>query len=151
MKLQSTRFGELEIEESQILTFAQGIPGFLEEKSFALLPGPADTPFLYLQSCQDADLTFVLLDIFAVFKDYEFRLDDAVVKALELSQDNLPAIYNIVNVPAKTEDMTVNLAAPVVVHPETRQAMQVILHDTQYSTRHRLFPAPVAKAAQGGR
>lgn len=147
MNLHSTRFGEIEVADEQVIQFTHGLPGFPQEKKFAILPGPSDTSFLYLQSAQNADLTFILLDTFAVYPEYAFQLDDAIAQELQLSAENPPVIYNIVTVPEKPEEMTVNLAAPLVINGSKGWGMQVILNDTGYSTRHRIFAAP----SEGGR
>ena len=36
--------------------------------------------------------------------------------------------------------MTTNLLAPVVINRHSREARQVVLEKTQYTTKHRLFP-----------
>ena len=52
MKTKTTRFGEIEVEESTIIEFVQPIIGFPEHKSFVLLPTSEDSPFVWLQSIE---------------------------------------------------------------------------------------------------
>jgi flagellar assembly factor FliW len=151
MKINTTRFGELEIQEKDIFHFSQGLPGFSEEKQFVLIPYRAGSPFFFLQSLADPNLSFLVVDPFAVFSDYEFQLDDQVVAVLALSPENAPCIYNIVTVTGKVEDMTANLLAPLVINRQTKTGLQVVLEKSNYTTRHRLFPAgKTVAAAQGG-
>ena len=71
MKLQTKYFGEIEYEESEILTFPVGLFGFEEEHQFLLLPfeGSAAT-LLCLQSVATPALAFVAMDPFSLDPDY---------------------------------------------------------------------------------
>lgn len=152
MKLESTRFGELEVAEEQLISFPHGIPGFPEEKSFAHIPQDADSPFSFLQSVTEADLTFLLVDPFAFFRDYEFVLEDEVANELGLSKENPPQVFLIASVKGKLADMTVNLLAPIVINAVDRKGQQIILDKSEYSISHKLFPDGLPEAAgKGGR
>jgi flagellar assembly factor FliW len=139
MKIESTRFGELEVTEEQLLQFPDGIPGFPEEKEFVHIPYDEESPFSFLQSTKDANLSFLLANPFAFFKGYEFVLEDAIAEEMGLSEENLPQVFLIVTVKDKLVDMTVNLLAPVVINGLNRKGRQVILDKPEYSIRHSLF------------
>lgn len=141
MIINTTRFGEVEIAADKIFTFNHGLPGFPAEKDFALLPYRTDIPFAFLQSTKNPDLAFLVVDPFAFFQNYEFELGDAVAQELGLTKDMPPYIVNIVTVPEKMDDMTVNLLAPVIINKQNQQAIQIVLENTAYQTRHRLFAA----------
>lgn len=153
MIVQSTRFGELEISEDQIFDFPQGIPGFPAEKRFVFLDYQPDSPFYFLQSVTEPNLTFLLIDPFAFFADYEFVLEDDVAAEIGLSRDNPPAVYNITTVKGGLENMTANLVAPVLINARDRKGKQIVLEKTDYTTRYRLFPdgLPGKKTSEGGR
>ncbi|SDF79598.1 flagellar assembly protein FliW [Sporolituus thermophilus] len=150
MLIKSTRFGELDVPDEQIIAFPQGLPGFPSEKAFALLPHQPDSPFAFLQSAADPDLTFLVVEPFAFFPDYQFELDDATTAALKLAADNPPLVLSIVTVRTSLSDATANLLAPVVINRLDRLGAQVVLEKVGYTTRHRLFPDKPA-AAQGGK
>ena len=141
MIVQSTRFGELDVPEEQILDFSQGIMGFPEEKRFALMEYKPDSPFYVLQSLSDSDLTFLMITPFAFFNDYEFTMDDALMAEIGVTEDNPPTVFNIATVKDKIENMTVNLAGPVLVNLRDRKAAQWVIEKTQFPTRYPLFPA----------
>ena len=140
MIIYSTRLGEIEIQESDIIRFPHALPGFPEETSFIMFAYEADSPFFLLQSTITPELTFALVDPFEFFKDYEIKLDDETIAELELSEENYPKIYAIVTVPEDIKDMTANLIAPVVINWKTKTAMQAILEKSGYNIRHRIFP-----------
>ncbi|MDU4959242.1 MAG: flagellar assembly protein FliW [Sporomusaceae bacterium] len=146
MHTRSTRLGQIEFVETDRVTFPDGLPGFADETDFVLMP-EADTPFAFLQSLHDPDLTFVLADPFAFYSDYSIELDAQCVAKLALSEDNRPQIWCIVTVPKQPADMTANLLAPVIANRRDNIACQYVLEKSGYTTRHRLFPQP---APQGG-
>lgn len=150
MIINSTRFGELDVAEEQLFEFAYGIPGFPDEKTFVLIPHDEESPFSYLQSTTEANLTFLLADPYAFFKDYEFVLEDEIVRELNLSQENLPLVFLIATVKEKITKMTVNLLAPLVMNGLDRTGRQVILDKPEYSIRHQLFPDSLPKEAVKG-
>lgn len=150
MKLESTRFDQLEVAEEQLINFPHGIPGFPDEKSFAHILQDADSPFSFLQSTTEANLTFLLVEPFAFFQDYEFVLEDEIAQELDLSPENPPQVFLIATVKGKLADMTVNLLAPLVINTVNRQGQQVILNKPEYSISHKLFPNGLPEAAGKG-
>lgn len=150
MIIESTRFGELEVADGQLIHFSYGIPGFPDEKTFVHIGHDAESPFSFLQSTAEANLTFLLADPFAFINDYEFILDDDIAKELDLSLENPPQVFLIATVKDKIVDMTVNLLGPVVVNEINRTGRQVILDKPEYSIRHKLFPDGLPKEAVKG-
>lgn len=152
MLIQSTRFGQIEIADNELIHFPHALPGFPEEKTFAYLPYQPNSPFAFLQSANEPALTFVVVEPFAFFKEYSFTLEDAIVDELGLSNDKPPKIFNIVRIPEKTDEMTANLLAPIIVNWNNRKAIQIVLEKSPYTVRHRLFTAGLPeKKDKGGK
>lgn len=157
MLVKSTRLGMLEVSEQDVLSFPYGLPGFLTEKEFAYVvcanEGEKDSPFAFLQSLTEPNLTFIVVDPFAYFPDYEFELPDDIAEEFGLEMKNPPQIISIVSVPEQAEQMTANLLAPVVINRLERTAVQFVLEKSPYTTKHRLFPNGFAKAVpeEGGK
>jgi flagellar assembly factor FliW len=144
MKIATKYHGDIEIHEQNIVRFEQGIPGFLEEKLFVLLP-LEDTPFIILQSVNTPALGFVLIEPFSYFPTYEIDLDDNTLEQLQITGEQDVALYVILTVADPFDDTTANLQAPIVINVNKRLGKQVILTNTDYKTKHRLFPEKVAK------
>ncbi|TCL36115.1 flagellar assembly factor FliW [Anaerospora hongkongensis] len=152
MKILSTRFGELEISSENILHFEQGIPGFPDENEFAFLPYETGSPFGFLQSTHDADLTFLIVEPFSFLPEYTFELSDEWSKEIGISAENPPQIFNIVSIKEPLQQSTVNLLAPVVVNWRDRKAKQIILEKVEYTTKQLLFPNGLPdQKTQGGK
>ena len=144
MNIESTRFGQLSVSDTDIIKFPQGLYGFPDEKSFVLISHQIDSPFSFLQSASEPNLTFILLETLSISKEYEFTLKDQIVEELNLSTDNTPQVFNIVTIAEKVDDMTVNLLAPIIVNVKQCLAQQVIIENMNYKTRHRLFTEGVS-------
>ena len=140
-KINTLRFGELEIEEQDVIRFADGIPAFEDEHEFVVLPYEEGTPYMFLQSMMTPELAFLMTDPFVFFPDYSFELDDENMEKLAINSMDDVLVCTLISVPRSgVADMTTNLLAPVVINRHTMQARQIVLEKTQYTTKHRLFP-----------
>ncbi|MBE4907052.1 flagellar assembly protein FliW [Bacillus luteolus] len=144
MKIQSKYHGEIEINESEIIQFEGGIPGFLEEKRFVIVPlAEEDSPLHILQSVETSQLAFVTTNPFTFFKDYDFEIPDAVVNNLNIRSEQDVAVLVILTVKESFEESTANLQAPIIINMKDQLGKQVVLNDPSFKTRHLLFnPKP---------
>lgn len=141
-------WGEVEVQEKDIYQFPKGLPGFEEETEFALIPWD-DTPFSYLQSVREKDLSFLLVSPFTFVTDYSFELSGVDKEELEIAEQ--VSVYSMVTIHSQANHSTMNLLAPVVLNPEKRLGKQVILHQSIYETRHLIWSEDEeAKSVKGG-
>lgn len=139
-EITTVRFGKIAIDKEDIIRFKDGLPGFPEEKEFILIPLGENEPFLFMQSLMDADLAFFITNPFIFFKDYEFVLSDEVLEELDIKAPEDFCVYSILSMTDKNiQNMTANLVAPVIIQNKTKEARQVILEKTSYTTREGLF------------
>ncbi|MDU9694900.1 MULTISPECIES: flagellar assembly protein FliW [Priestia] len=139
MKISTSYHGNIEIDNQQTLTFNQGIPGFLDETEFVILPLPEAEAFQVLQSIQTKELAFIITDPFQFFLDYDFQLEPQEIEKLQLQQAEDAAVYVMLTMSDSVEKITANLQAPVIINTKQQLAKQVILMNTAYETKHRLF------------
>ena len=140
-KVNTVRFGEIDVEEDKIVHFDQGIPAFEDEHEFIVIPYDAESPYYFMQSLATPDLAFLLTVPFVFFPEYEFELDDMSLKELGIKRQEEVLLYVLITIPGgKVEDMTANLMAPVVINTTNMHARQIVLERSGYTTRHRLFP-----------
>ncbi|XJZ26950.1 flagellar assembly protein FliW [Bacillota bacterium Lsc_1132] len=137
--IQTKYHGEIEIDNEDILFFEKGIPGFLDEKEFVILPLSEDGTFSVLQSIASPQLAFLVANPFIFFKEYDFKLEDPVVEELELKTEKEVVVYVILTVADPFEKTTANLQAPIVINIANRKAKQVILNNCSYNTKHPIF------------
>ncbi|MBR5913970.1 MAG: flagellar assembly protein FliW [Selenomonadaceae bacterium] len=140
-KVNTDRFGEIEIDEKRIVHFKDGIPAFEDEHEFVILPYDEESPYYFMQSLKNSDLAFLLTipDIF--FPDYSVEIDDATVKELQIKDTAKIIIYTIITIPnGSVRLMTTNLLAPIIFNTENMTAKQIVMDKSGYTTKHRLFP-----------
>ncbi|AQQ54156.1 flagellar assembly protein FliW [Planococcus lenghuensis] len=151
MKVQTERFGELEVANNRIITFQRGIPGFEEFKQYALIPADAqkDTPFFFLQSIEEGAISFFLVDPFAFFGEYDVKLEEQAVERLKLVNPSDAIVLTTVTVQDEMKDATTNLKAPLIINNKKQQGMQVVLNNKDYQIKQPLFqPEPKAALRQ---
>lgn len=142
MKYRSTRFGEFEVMDNEVLNCPDGLYGFEQETQFALLPfdPKIDSPLEWLQSLTTPELAFVVTDPVPFVPAYEVTLTAEDRSAIGLGEDESFLTRIIVTVPEDYRQMTGNLLAPLIIHPLLKTGKQVVLTRPDYSTQHRLLP-----------
>ncbi|WP_273124395.1 flagellar assembly protein FliW [Bacillus weihaiensis] len=145
MKIETKYHGEITLEDTSIMHFQNGLPGFIEEKKFVLLPLDSESPFMILQSILTRDLGFILVNPFQFFPSYEFELSKVDKEILEIKEEQDLAVWTILTVKDPFEESTANLQAPVIINIRNNVGKQVILNHTMYQTREKLFPEKIEK------
>jgi flagellar assembly factor FliW len=135
-KFKTTRFGEIEYPDEVIMTFSDGVLGFPVETLYILLEHDVESsPFKWLQSLENPDLAFIVVDPKFVKPDYAFDIDLDTAKAIGTDDPPKCAVMTIINVPRdKPIGMTANLKAPLVVNVDTRNSRQI--HSGQQCLRN---------------
>jgi flagellar assembly factor FliW len=137
MEIVTRDYGTVDIDESSVIRFDDGIIGFEGYHDYVLLDDSSgESPFRCLQSLEESSLAFILLDPFAVKPDYEISLDDGVTAELEIAGGEDVVILAIVVVPEDITKMSFNLKAPIVVNGRLRKGVQYIVDSNEYKVRH---------------
>ena len=142
MKLCTTRFGEIEIDENKVIKFHSGLLGFPDVKRYVLLNhmNNPDIPFKWLQSADDPDLVFVVIDPLLFSSDYVRDIDEHDLSELKIASPDDLCIVVIVTIPHEMPElMTANLQGPLIVNLRTMEAKQVVLLDERYPLRYPVF------------
>ncbi|MBN1808741.1 MAG: flagellar assembly protein FliW [Planctomycetes bacterium] len=142
----TTRFGDVSVDESVLVTFPNGIVGFEHLRKFVILEGPEGTPLKWLQSAEEPAVAFVVADPSAIVPDYVVRAHGETLDPLELASSEDAAIAVIITVPGDLARATCNLLAPLVFNVEKRLGAQVILEEN-YPIRHPLIVRRIAPPA----
>lgn len=145
MNIRTKYHGEIQVNEEDIITFEQGIPGFPNENHFILLPLDQESPFIIMQSQTTIELGFVVVNPFLFFQNYEFDLLENDKEVLKITAQEDIQILSILTVKDPFSESTVNLQAPVIINHKEKLAKQIILNNTPYTTRHRIIQEEVTK------
>jgi flagellar assembly factor FliW len=137
--IKTGRFGQLTVGDDEIILIPQGILGFPEYKKFCLVDAGDETLILWLQSLENPDIAFPLLEPKVFKTDYAARLSAAELRELKLENVNQSAVFSILTIPEDVSQMTANLKAPLVINLKQHVAKQVVLQENEYSIKHEMF------------
>lgn len=137
MELFTRDFGKIEIHESDIITFKQPVYGFEELTRYVFLSDDSISGhFAWMQSAEDRDICFILVEPQAVVSGYSPELPDNIKKMV--GEGEL-VFWLVVVIADQFKNSTVNLKSPIVVNTESKSAVQVIL-DEPFPIRYPLLP-----------
>ena len=140
MEIETTRFGQVEIDESLIITIPEGILGFEDLERFIILDHfDKESPFKWLQSIEDPSLAFVITDPLIFLPDYKAKINKEELVSIQLPEAGKAVIVVIVNIKRDHSEITINLQGPLVINPEKKLAKQCILRTDDYDVRHIIF------------
>ncbi len=159
MRIQTTRFGPVEVDGSRVLHFSRGLVGFSRHRRYVLLPHADRSPFWILQSVDDPDLAFVVMDPRDIEPSYVAAVPADELTGIGIStpeEAQGAVVLVIIRIPRDPREATANLRAPLVINPANGMGVQVILEKSPYGIRHPIFPAARAapehnEAAPAGR
>lgn len=130
----------VEVGEEQIFAFEPGIGGFDALRRYALI-AEEDSGVEWLQSLDDSEVCFALLEPFALLPEYSFEMADADVEGVGMEEPGDVIVRSILTLHEDPRQITVNLLAPLVLCRRTHLARQVILQGVDYSMRYPVFAA----------
>ncbi|RKX43588.1 MAG: flagellar assembly protein FliW [Thermotogae bacterium] len=151
-----TRFGEIEIPESEIFIFEEGIPGFSHLRKFAIISFEKSEPVKWLVSLEDETVAFPIVNPWLIRADYSVEISQQDMTSLEVVSQEQVAVWAILSFPSgNVEEATVNLLAPIVLNLKNNKAKQIVQENHNYSVRHSLEgeinrSKRIMKKAQGG-
>jgi len=144
MNLNGTRFGHIEYSNEDIVFFDEGLIGFSKFRHFVVVSTKEDSPFRWLQSLDDSAVAFLVVNPNHYLQDYAPVVEECEAQSLEISPDIPCVVYTTATIPVGSpSDMTLNLAAPIIINPATHKAKQLVIEDPAYTIKHRVFPAAI--------
>lgn len=142
MKITTRIFGEMDIDESKIIHFVNGIIGFPELTEFALIHDAergSKASVRWLQSLQEAGFAMPVIDPLMVVPEYNPQVEDELLKPVgSLDADHLLVLVTM-TVPSDLTKMSVNLKAPIVVNAAERKACQIIAEGDEYIVKYPIY------------
>lgn len=138
--IETTRFGTVDFSVEDVVTLKEGLFGFPDQTRFVVIQHKEGSPFSWLQSVESGDLAFLVIDPGHYVPDYAPEMPDEVAKALQIDEETPRLVYTIVTIPkGNPNDMTLNLAGPILINLENRLAKQVVVEDNRYPIRYKVF------------
>lgn len=133
MQIQTTRFGDVEVDEARVITFPKGILGFPKYKQYALLEAGEGSHFWWLQSLELPELAFVVTDPSLFVPTYKVPLKADQMADLGIADLEQAQVFVIVN--KRDHMLTGNLQGPLIIEVGSRTGEQLVLSDRRFTTR----------------
>ena len=137
MQINTALFGPQEIQDDEIITFPQGLPGFEENTRFKVFHEEGKPTVHWLQSVDDADLCFSVMEPDLLNLGYEFELSDEQTQTLDVTEgDELIVVLMLSKAGNSSEQdhetvpnqsIRANLQGPLVINLRARKALQASL------------------------
>jgi flagellar assembly factor FliW len=140
VKILTTRFGEIDVDESRVIEMRGGILGFEHLSKYIMRIRDEKTPFLWLQSVDDCAVAFVIINPQIVKQDYAPVIGDDDVALLEIESIEDVVLMAIVTIRSNPLKVSANLRAPIVINSRKRLAKQIVLDDPEYPVQYYLTP-----------
>ena len=142
MLVKTKHFGEIELDESKIITFDEGLIGFEDNKRYTILfnnESKRKGTISWLQSLDEPMLALPVVSPIVAMADYNPIVEDEVLAPLgELNGENLVILLTL-TVPSDLTKMTVNLKAPIIINADTRKGCQAIAENSDYVVRYGIY------------
>ncbi len=141
MIVQSDRFGSIDVDAKETLTFPKGIIGFANETEFVLVRTNNSTAVGWLQSVATPHMALPVVSAHVLVPKYPDVDIESYAQSAGIGQnlDEL-AILVVLNAPPGIP-ATVNLVAPIIVNAVTRRGAQLLLEGSRFTTRE-IFMLP---------
>jgi len=139
VKVNTTRFGELTVNNEDIINFSEGLLGFESLTQFFVVDPGDSTLILWLQSIEDASIAFPIIEPKIFKPDYVAKLLPADMAAVKLESITDAKIYSILTIPSDITTMSANLKAPIVINNSKKIAKQIVLQDNKLSVKYEMY------------
>ena len=129
MRIDTQRFGTLELNPDQLFLFPQGVIGMESLRQWALLPDLDNPAVAWLQSASRGDRAIALISPRAFFTDYRVHVTRRDLACLHMQVG--AEVYVLTTVAGHVGRLTTNLRAPLILNLNRRLGCQVITGDEQ--------------------
>ncbi|MEJ5284321.1 MAG: flagellar assembly protein FliW [Brevinematia bacterium] len=137
--IKTKAYGEIQVEKDTEIFFKREILGFEGFKYYYLIE-MGDLPnFYWLQSKEEPELAFIVVNPRLFKPDYVLNIDASDLQLLELEDGEEIVDFVIVNIPEDVTKMTMNLLGPIVINANKRIGIQAISLSNDYGTKVPIF------------
>jgi flagellar assembly factor FliW len=139
VKINTTRFNELEVDKKDIIEFTEGLLGFENLKKFFIVDPGDQTLILWLQSIDDASVAFPIIEPKIFQPNFSVKLLPLELNSLNLENLSNASVYTILTIPQNVTEMSANLKAPIIINNKSKIARQIVLQDSKLEVRFKMY------------
>jgi flagellar assembly factor FliW len=146
---ETSRFGKIEYGKSETITMVRAILGFDTYLRFIIVGLEGQEPFKWLQSLEDPDLAFLIIDPLFFKPNYIVEINPKDLVILKAKKIDDISVFVLVSIPnGQPALMSANLQAPVAINRSNMNAAQLVLGESDYTTDHSIFRELEKKLAE---
>ena len=137
-RIVSSRIGDVETPEANVLRFPRGVLGFETGGEFVILnlPHPGMEQFRLLQSCDDAEVGFIVVEASGVASALDpADLQEAYKQCEVRPTDALTLLIVTVRKSEDGVELSANLRAPIVIDIGRKVGRQHVMANGKYPVR----------------
>lgn len=140
MEVTTRIFGTIDIEEEKLIHFVNGIVGFPQLTTFALIhDNEKQGGIQWLQSMQEPQFAIPVMNPLDILDDYNPQVEDELLKPIGgLDPENMLVLVTVA-VPSDLTKMSVNLRGPIVINAANLKACQVITEGEDYQVKFPIY------------
>lgn len=139
LNINAKYFGTVSYTAKDSIHIINGMIGFESYTDYLPIPfSEYDDAMISLQSLEDESLSFILLNPFGIFPDYNPVIAPEDLEELGAESEADISFYVTSVILNSVAESTVDLRAPLAVNGFNRKAKQIILDNPDYTFRHTL-------------
>lgn len=139
MRVNTTRFGELEVDKKDVINFKDGVLGFEQLKHFFVVDPGDQTLILWFQSIDDEATAFPIIEPKIFNPNYSIHLLPIELASLNLESVVDASVYTILTIPKNVNEMSANLKAPIIINNKTKLARQIVLQNSKLEVQYPMY------------
>ena len=142
MNVKTRHFGDVEIDDSKVITMDNGLFGFENYKKYVLLYDSSSDEIPNIQWLQSLDEELLALPVMiptTVVPDYNPVVEDETLGSLGEWKEEDVSMLVTVTVPEDIKKMSINLKAPIVINTTTMKGCQVVAENPEYEVKHMIY------------
>lgn len=139
MKITTRKFGDIDIDEKEIVSMPEGLPGFPGFDRFIVIERKETAPFCWYQSVEEPNLNLVIMNPYYFMPDYNPELESIVaMRGWQEAPSDALEVFVVINIFQEGEKkrITANLMGPIVINRERKEAVQFVFSNSDYSHQH---------------
>ncbi|MGB9498891.1 MAG: flagellar assembly protein FliW [Dissulfuribacterales bacterium] len=149
MQYSTSRFGDIEISEEQVIRIEGGLFGFTNLSKYIIIHQRSQGPFVWLQSLERPELAFPLIDPHLIYPDYVLEISREEADEIGIEDENDVKIFVLVAIQAGNKRLQLNMQGPLIINQKNNLAMQFVDQHCLYAGEVNLDSAP-EKQVNGG-
>jgi len=124
MRINTSRFGRIDVAAGDVLHFPSGLPGLEDCRDWALLADSGNDALGWLQSTTRGEVALAVVSPRRFVPDYQVRIPRSELSPLEITDIRQAQVVVVVG--RNGTALTLNLKAPIVINLEGRTGRQVV-------------------------